>query len=117
MNILKFILMIVQVSSGLGIIVFVLLQHGKGADAGAGLGGGSGDSGGASSLFGSSGSANFLSRTTAILAMSFFVTTIGVNWFSGYKPSSDLLEKLQASQKTKPISNNAAASSVITVPK
>jgi len=58
------------------VIGLVLMQHGKGADAGAAFGGGGGGSAG--SLFGSSGSANFLSRTTAILAAVFFVTSLGL---------------------------------------
>ncbi|HEX5128076.1 MAG TPA: preprotein translocase subunit SecG, partial [Rhodocyclaceae bacterium] len=60
-------ILVVQIIVGVAIIVFVLLQHGKGADMGAAFGGGS-----AGSLFGSSGSANFLSRTTAVLAAIFF---------------------------------------------
>lgn len=71
MEILKTILWIVQIISAVSIIVLVLLQQGKGADAGATFG-----SGGSSSLFGASGSANFLSRATAILATIFFVITL-----------------------------------------
>ena len=55
---------------------FVLMQHGKGADMGAAFGSGS-----SGSLFGSAGSANFLSRTTAILATVFFLTSIGLTFF------------------------------------
>ena len=65
---------IVQIISAVTIIVLVLLQHGKGADAGATFGSG----GGSGSLFGATGSANFLSRTTAIFATIFFVTTFGL---------------------------------------
>ncbi len=75
MEIIKTICWIVQIISAVSIIVLVLLQHGKGADAGATFGSGSGSSG---SLFGSSGSANFLSRTTAIFATIFFVTTFSL---------------------------------------
>ena len=75
MEIIKTICWIVQIISAISIIVLVLLQHGKGADAGATFGSGSGSSG---SLFGSTGSANFLSRTTAIFATIFFVTTFGL---------------------------------------
>ena len=57
--------------------VLVLLQHGKGADMGAAFGSGS-----AGSLFGSAGAANFLSRTTAILAAVFFVSSLGLTYFS-----------------------------------
>lgn len=58
-------------------IGFVLLQHGKGADMGAAFG-----SGASGSLFGSSGSANFLSRTTAVLATVFFVTSLSLSYFA-----------------------------------
>lgn len=65
----------IQVLSAIGIIVLVLLQQGKGADMGAAFGSGS-----AGSVFGSSGSANFLSRTTAVLATIFFVATLGLSF-------------------------------------
>ncbi|MGA0993058.1 MAG: preprotein translocase subunit SecG, partial [Burkholderiaceae bacterium] len=65
-------LIIVQVVSALAIIVLVLLQQGKGADMGAAFGSGS-----SGSVFGASGSSNFLSRTTAILAAVFLTTTLG----------------------------------------
>jgi preprotein translocase subunit SecG len=55
---------------------FVLMQHGKGADMGAAFGSGS-----SGSLFGAAGSANFLSRTTAILATVFFLTSVGLTFF------------------------------------
>ncbi|MDP1672899.1 MAG: preprotein translocase subunit SecG [Burkholderiales bacterium] len=66
-------ILVVHVLLALTIIVLVLLQHGKGADMGAAFGTGS-----AGSVFGSSGSANFLSRTTAVLATLFFLTSIGL---------------------------------------
>jgi preprotein translocase subunit SecG len=71
---------IVHVLSALGVIGLVLLQHGKGADMGAAFG-----SGASGSLFGASGSANFLSRTTAILATVFFVTSLTLTYFSGHR--------------------------------
>jgi preprotein translocase subunit SecG len=64
----------VQVISAIGIIVLVLLQQGKGADMGAAFGSGS-----SGSLFGASGSANFLSRMTAVLATVFFIATLGLS--------------------------------------
>ncbi|MFA7506309.1 MAG: preprotein translocase subunit SecG [Burkholderiaceae bacterium] len=67
------ILMVVQVLSALGVITLVLLQHGKGADMGAAFGGGA-----SGSLFGATGSANFLSRTTGVLAAVFFAATLGL---------------------------------------
>lgn len=64
-------LMIVQVITALAVIVLVLLQHGKGADMGAAFGGGA-----SGSLFGATGSANFLSRSTGVLATLFFIVTL-----------------------------------------
>lgn len=66
-------LLIVHVLLSVGIVVFVLLQRGKGAEAGASFGGGA-----SQTVFGSQGSANFLSRTTAILATAFFLTSFGL---------------------------------------
>ena len=68
-------LIIVQVVSALAIIVLVLLQQGKGADMGAAFGSGS-----SGSVFGASGSSNFLSRATAVLAAIFFSTTLGLSY-------------------------------------
>src|SRR5690606_25089420 len=67
------ILLVVQVLSALAIIVLVLLQQGKGADMGSAFGSGS-----AGSLFGATGAANFLSRTTKWAAVVFFATTLGL---------------------------------------
>jgi preprotein translocase subunit SecG len=66
---------------GLSVIGLVLIQHGKGADMGAAFG-----SGASGSLFGASGSANFLSRTTAILAAVFFLTSLGLTYLASSKP-------------------------------
>jgi preprotein translocase subunit SecG len=65
------------------LVGFVLLQHGKGADMGAAFG-----SGASGSLFGASGSANFLSRTTAILAAVFFLTSMSLTYFSAQERKS-----------------------------
>jgi len=69
-------LMVIHVVAALVIIGLVLLQHGKGADMGAAFGSGS-----SGSLFGAAGSANFLSRTTAILAAVFFASSLALTWF------------------------------------
>jgi preprotein translocase subunit SecG len=66
-------MIVVQVLSAVAIIVLVLLQHGKGADMGAAFGGGA-----SGSLFGATGSANFLSRSTAVVAAVFFIATLGL---------------------------------------
>lgn len=68
---------IIHLMAALGVIVLVLLQHGKGADMGAAFG-----SGASGSLFGSSGSANFLSRSTAVLATIFFITSLSLAYLS-----------------------------------
>ncbi len=74
MNILLSLIIVAQVLSALGVIVLVLLQHGKGADMGAAFG-----SGASGSLFGATGSANFLSRMTGVLAAVFFVSTLAIS--------------------------------------
>ena len=81
MDILLTVVLVVHVLVALGIIGLVLLQHGKGAEMGAGFGAGA-----SGSLFGASGSANFLSRTTAILAAIFFVTSLGLAFLAVQKP-------------------------------
>src|SRR5689334_22044077 len=77
MNVLLTIVLAVQILAALGMIGLILLQHGKGADMGAAFG-----SGASGSLFGASGSANFLSRTTAVLAAVFFICTLALAYFS-----------------------------------
>lgn len=73
----------VHVISAVAVVILVLLQHGKGADMGAAFGTGS-----AGSLFGSSGSANFLSRSTAVAAGIFFITSLSLTYIYSH-PSSD----------------------------
>jgi preprotein translocase subunit SecG len=73
-------LLVIHVLAALALVGLVLLQHGKGADVGAAFG-----SGASGSLFGASGSANFLSRTTAIIAVVFFVTSLGLTYFTTRK--------------------------------
>jgi preprotein translocase subunit SecG len=74
---MEFVLWVVHVLVAVAVIGLVLMQHGKGADMGAAFG-----SGASGSLFGATGSANFLSRTTAVLATAFFLTSLGLAWFS-----------------------------------
>jgi preprotein translocase subunit SecG len=69
------VLIVLHVLVALAIIGLVLLQHGKGADMGSGFGGGA-----SGSLFGATGSANFLSRSTAVLAALFFVLSLALAW-------------------------------------
>ena len=76
------ILLVLHVFLSLGIITLVLLQKGAGASAGAAFGGGGGGGGGAGSVFGASGSANFLSKTTAIFAIGFFVNSLALAYLA-----------------------------------
>ncbi|MDP2833157.1 MAG: preprotein translocase subunit SecG [Pseudomonadota bacterium] len=77
---MEFIVWVLHVLVALAVIGLVLMQHGKGADMGAAFGGGS-----SGSLFGATGSANFMSRTTAVLATAFFLTSMGLTYFSSQK--------------------------------
>ncbi|MBU0752157.1 MAG: preprotein translocase subunit SecG [Gammaproteobacteria bacterium] len=72
----------IHILVGVSVIGLVLLQHGKGADMGAAFGSGS-----SGSLFGASGSANFMSRTTGILAAVFFMTSLGLAYMANAKPA------------------------------
>ena len=90
---------VVHVLVAIALIALVLLQHGKGADMGAAFGSGS-----AGSLFGSSGSANFLSRSTAVLAGLFFLTSLGLAYFGlqQHKPTSVLDRTAVPAKTTQP---------------
>jgi preprotein translocase subunit SecG len=81
------IVLVVHVLAALGVIGLVLLQHGKGADMGASFG--SGTSG---SLFGVSGSANFLSRATAIFVIIFFCTSLTLAYLASHKESNSVIK-------------------------
>ena len=95
MNVMTTILLAVQLLSAVAMIGLILVQHGKGADAGAAFGGGGA---GSASLFGASGSANFLSRSTAVLATLFLVCTLALAYFGNARPAStgSVLESLPA---------------------
>ncbi len=77
------VILAVQMLCALAMVGLILIQHGKGADMGAAFG-----SGGSGSLFGASGSANFLSRSTAVLAAVFFVTTLALAYMGNARPTS-----------------------------
>jgi len=84
-------ILVVHVLIGIAIIVLVLLQQGKGADMGAAFG-----SGASGSLFGASGSANFLSRATAVLATVFFLTSLGLSYLTahtGTAPAGSVMDR------------------------
>lgn len=84
MNILLTIIQAVQILAAIGMIGLILMQHGKGADAGAAFGGGAGSA----TLFGASGSANFMSRTTGVLAAVFLACTLGLAYFGNLAPAA-----------------------------
>jgi preprotein translocase subunit SecG len=89
-NVLLTVVLAIQMLAALGMIGLILIQHGKGADMGAAFG-----SGASGSLFGASGSANFLSRTTAVLAGVFFVCTLALAYFGNLRApeSGSVLER------------------------
>ena len=108
---------IVHVLAAVGVIGLVLLQHGKGADMGAAFG-----SGASGSLFGASGSANFLSRATAILATVFFLTSLTLTYFSGHrvKPAGVMATQKAVMQPAAPVTlpaQGAAPSKAGEIPK
>ncbi len=104
MSFLFNLILTVQLLSALGMIGLILVQHGKGADMGAAFG-----SGGTGSLFGASGSSNFLSRTTAILATVFFLCTLGLAYLGTARPA-DTGSVLERAVSTTPAAPAAAAS-------
>jgi preprotein translocase subunit SecG len=110
MSIVVTIILTVQMLSALGMIGLILVQHGKGADMGAAFG-----SGGSGSLFGASGSANFLSRTTAVLATVFFVCTLALAYFGNLRPASSG-SVLEGAAVVAPAATPAAAESAPAAP-
>lgn len=97
------IVLLVHVLAAIGVIGLVLVQHGKGADMGAAFG-----SGASGSLFGATGSANFLSRTTAVLAAVFFVTSLTLAFIASNKPRTTG-GVMQSAVQSQPVSDPAAA--------
>jgi len=83
MSVMMTLILVVQMLSALAMIGLVLVQHGKGADMGAAFG-----SGGSGSLFGATGGANFLSRSTAVLAAVFFSCTLLLAYLGNVRPQS-----------------------------
>jgi preprotein translocase subunit SecG len=105
MNVLLTVILAVQMLSAITMIGLILIQHGKGADMGAAFGSGS-----SGSLFGASGSANFLSRTTAVLATVFFICTLALAYFGNLRSptSGSVLERTQQSAPATPVAPAAA---------
>jgi preprotein translocase subunit SecG len=111
MQVLLNVMVVVQMVAALVMIGLVLIQHGKGADMGASFGSGS-----AGSLFGASGSANFLSRSTAIAATVFLCCTLALSILSGNRTNeggpSSVLERAAAAASAA----SAPASAVAQIP-
>jgi len=96
MGLITTLLIVLQVLCAIALVVLVLLQHGKGADMGAAFG-----SGASGSLFGATGSANFLSRSTAGVATVFFLATLGLAYTGlsgriGPRPSGGVMSTMPA---------------------
>lgn len=88
----------IHVATAVVLIGLVLMQHGKGADMGASFGTGS-----AGSLFGSSGSANFLSRSTAVAATVFFITSMSLTYMYGHQSREQgVMDKQNISGQAQP---------------
>jgi preprotein translocase subunit SecG len=107
MQVFANLVLIVQLLSALAIIGLVLVQHGKGADMGASFG-----SGASGSLFGATGSANFLSRSTAVAATLFFGCTLGLAFLSNGRtsaPTEDSVLDRAAVVAPAPAASGAAA--------
>jgi preprotein translocase subunit SecG len=110
MNFVLTAILAVQMLTALSMIGLILVQHGKGADMGAAFGSGS-----SGSLFGASGSANFLSRTTAVLAVVFFACTLLLAYFGNLRApeSGSVLERAAV---TAPASAPAASGAAAQIP-
>ena len=107
MSMVLTLILVVQMLSALAMIGLILIQHGKGADMGAAFG-----SGGSGSLFGATGGANFLSRTTAVLAAVFFVCTLLLAYFSNVRstaPTGRVLEGAAVIAPAAPVDSSTAA--------
>ena len=106
MSVLMTLILVVQLLSALAMIGLVLVQHGKGADMGAAFGSGS-----SGSLFGATGGANFLSRTTAVLAAVFFACTLLLAWMGNSRPqaSGSVLETAAVTAPAPVVDTSTAA--------
>ena len=112
MNVMLTAILALQMLSAIVMIGLVLMQHGKGADMGAAFGGG----GGSGSLFGASGSANFLSRTTGVLAAVFFACTLALAYFGNAQPRTTGTSVLEGAAVTVPAPAASAATGAAQIP-
>ena len=111
MNVILTVVLALQMLSAIGMIGLVLIQQGKGADMGAAFG-----SGGSGSLFGASGSANFLSRTTGVLATVFFACTLALAYFGNAQPRATSSSVLQNAAVVAPAPAASAATGAAQIP-
>jgi preprotein translocase subunit SecG len=96
------IILVVHIIVSVLLVGLILIQHGKGADAGAAaLGGGGGGGGASSSVFGSQGSTSFLSRASAVLATVFFMTSLTLAYFSGKTDGVDSITQTAITETVK----------------
>ena len=96
------VILAVHIIIAITLIGLILIQQGKGADAGAAFGGGGGGGGASTTVFGSQGSGNFLTKTTAILATTFFITSLFLSYLSG-QVSSDKAQAIEVLNKVEMI--------------
>ena len=111
MSVMLTIVLAVQMLSAVVMVGLVLVQHGKGADMGAAFG-----SGGSGSLFGASGSANFLSRSTGVLAAVFFACTLALAYFGNAQTRSTGSSVLEKASVTAPATAASAATGAAQIP-
>jgi preprotein translocase subunit SecG len=111
MTLLETVVLILHLLVAVAICGFVLLQHGKGADMGAAFG-----SGASGSLFGAAGSANFLSRTTAVLAAIFFASSLGLTWFGAGRGAPSGLMQQGVMEQLAPKSSDVPAAPATPTP-
>jgi preprotein translocase subunit SecG len=107
MQVMMNLVLLLQLVTAIVMIGLVLMQHGKGADMGAAFGGGS-----SGSLFGATGSANFLSRSTAVAATLFFVCTLALAYFGNLRAAGStggsILDRAAAPEAVASASSAAA---------
>ena len=111
MNVILTVVLALQMLSAIVMIGLVLVQQGKGADMGAAFG-----SGGSGSLFGASGSANFLSRSTGVLATVFFVCTLALAYFGNAQPRTTGSSVLENAAVVAPAPVASAATGAARIP-
>ncbi|MBO6658698.1 MAG: preprotein translocase subunit SecG [Pseudomonadales bacterium] len=107
MDAIETLVLALHVLAALAVTGLVLIQHGKGADMGAGFGAGA-----SATVFGSGGAGNFLTRTTTIIAITFFLTSFGLAYFAKEKSQATaqlgiptVVEQALSEQETRPAEN------------